>query len=108
MSKLKAGRTFDCEYEGDVFKLRVMSGDDVDRYNELLSEYQLGKDAKERQRIIQELLSITVAAWPWEGSIRSVLNDGDLWQLIGASMRGAHLSPDERKKFVLQPKSATG
>lgn len=108
VSKLRAGRTFDFAYEGDTFQLKVMSGEDVDRYSELVEHFKQSTDQATRKTIMQELIELTVAKWPWEGTLRSVANDGDCWQLIGAAMRGAHLSEDERKKLGSQPVSETG
>lgn len=95
MSKLLAGRTFDCEYEGEVFSLRVLSGELQDRLSAITKAPT--PDARD------EAFGMCVAKWPWEGSLRSVLSDRDCWALVAKAIEGTSLTADERKKFVSQP-----
>ena len=98
MSKVLPGRTFDCQLDEFTIKLRVLSGEDGERVNELVKQ-SAGSPTPEQR---DELYGLCIAAWPWEGSIRSVLNDTECWRLIGACLEGSSLTADERKKFGSQ------
>ena len=109
MSKLRSGRTFDYQLESDrgladsdTFKLYVLSGEANDRLGAITEEWKLSLDNKNKLKDLQdEAISLSINSWPWEGSIRSVLTDIEVWELIGAAITGARLTVDERKKFVL-------
>lgn len=113
MSKLKAGRTFDFvlkEYRGDpeadVFKLRVLSGD---QQTEMLAIFKeglaLANDDPRKVELTDKLLEIAVAVNPLGCRLLSVLTSQECSEIIAASMQGASLTSDERKKFVLRPTS---
>jgi len=115
MSKLKAGRTFAYQLESqrgdpeaDTFSLMVLSGEANERIAEITSEWKAASGDRVKIKELQdEAISLTIASWPWEGTLRSVLTDTEVWELISASITGARLSADERKKFVSQPSSET-
>ena len=111
MSKLKAGRSFPYQLtsqrgqpDADTFELRVLSGESNERLGEITSDWKSAIGDKAKIKDLQdEAISLAVASWPWEGTLRSVITDSEVWELIGAAITGARLSADERKKFVLQP-----
>lgn len=114
MSKLKAGRTFEyklqserCDPESDVFLIKVLSGEADEKVSDLCKQFVAEAVIENKKAIVGELIEITIEAWPWEGSLRSVLTDRECWELIGAAREGAALTVDERKKFVLPSKSET-
>lgn len=112
MSKLRAGRTYPYvlesyrgDSEEDVFELRVLSGESNQQISEIAQRNRSASDAAGRVDTLNEAILLTVASWPWEGSLRSVLTDRECWELVGAACEGASLTADERKKFVLPLKS---
>jgi hypothetical protein len=103
MSKLVPGRTFPVVQDGIEFQLKVLSGLDSDRLDDITAEIRAGAvDKKRGVELLNSALAICVAAWPWDGDIRSVLTNRECWQLIGSAIEGASLTADERKKFVSQ------
>jgi hypothetical protein len=101
MSKLIAGRTYPVLFDEWTIELRVLSGELADRLNQITKEFAKTSTVELRD----EAYAITVASWPWEGSLRSVLTDRECWQLVAKAIEGASLTADERKKFVLPPTS---
>ena len=115
MSKLIAGRTYPYQLQSqrgqedaDTFELRVLSGEVNERLGDITSSWKdsLGDKAKIKE-LQDEAISLAVAKWPWEGTLRSVITDSEVWELIGAAITGARLSADERKKFVSLPSLET-
>jgi hypothetical protein len=101
MSKLIAGRTYPVVFDEWTIELRVLSGELADRLNQITKEFAANPSTELRD----EAYAITVASWPWEGSLRSVLTDRECWQLVAKAIEGASLTADERKKFVSLPTS---
>jgi hypothetical protein len=103
MSKLVPGRTFPVLQDGVEFQIKVLSGLDSDKLDDITAEIRAGSvDKKRAIELLSAALEICVAAWPWEGELRSVLTNRECWQLIGSAIEGASLTADERKKFVSQ------
>jgi hypothetical protein len=100
MSKITP-RTFECEHDGMTFTLRVLSGEDGERVNELRDS--LIKEGSKELR--DELYALCIVSYPWEGTLRSVLNDTECWRLIAACIAGSKLTGAERKKLGSQSTS---
>lgn len=112
MSKLRAGRTFDYQLEadrgeGEVFQLRVLSGEQSDLLAEICSQFRSETEKDKRTALFAEALQLAVVAWPWDGTLRSVLTDRECWELVAGAQLGAALTPEERKKFVSPSRSET-
>ncbi len=117
-SKLKAGGTFPFTLEADrndgqgpQFNLRVLSVFDNDELGQLRTEYIGEKQADKRTELLQQALSMTVAACLIEGyenePLPSFLTNLECWELINAATEGASLTPEQRKKFVSPSPSET-
>lgn len=100
MSKVFPDRTFDCQLEDMAFKLRVLSGESGERVDEIVK--QLSNPATATKELRDELYGMCIVSWPWDGTLRSVLNDNECWRLVGACLEGSKLTAEERKKFVSQ------
>lgn len=101
MSKLIPGRTFPIDYADYRFELRVLSGEASDRLREITT-------SEVTPEVRDEAYGLAIAKWPWDGSLRSVLQDKECWELVAKAIEGSALSVDERKKFVSQLESEAG
>lgn len=101
MSKITP-RTFECEHDEMQFRLKVLSGEEGERVDELVKQLQTSPTPEARD----ELFAACIVSYPWEGSLRSVLNDTECWRLVGACIAGSKLTADERKKLGSQSTSS--
>lgn len=97
MSKITP-RSFECEQDGMVFRLKVLSGDDGERVDELIKQLRTAPTPELRD----ELYALCIVSRPFDEPLRSVLNDTECWRLIGTCIEGSKLTADERKKFGSQ------
>lgn len=115
--KLRAGGTFPYILEADreetqspQFALRVLSVGDNAKLNDLREQFLSTKQPSERSDHLQSMLDLSVGKVMAKECepLQEVLTERECWELINAATMGAALSPGERSKFALQPKSTSG
>lgn len=98
MSKLFAGRTFDYLYEGETFKLAILSGLQSEELTQLTVDFK-STDRTAQKAALNAMVALTIKGGPFEGDPRASLTDRECWDLIAAATKASVLTADERKKF---------
>lgn len=117
-AKLRAGGVFPYILEEDredvtepQFDIRIISVGDNEELAGIRLQFVSEKSVNQRRKLLDQAMSLTVAGCritDWSNKpLRQLLTERECWELINAATVGASLTADERKKFVLPPRSET-